>query len=323
MKLRAVLGASTLLVSLLGAGSAGAQSAPARQTLVVDDNRAQCPDAGYLDIQAAVDAAERGARIIVCPGRYSDTDDPDHHGVTIAGSAKRELQLMAHGGQEDVVIDGDPGGQRPIPEHGIVLENVTGVLVEGFSLVNFNDNIFLRGADTNTIRRNAVTGPSGHSGIHLVDGSDGNRIEHNVATANGDPVGGSGIEIESNSSHNVVRFNTVSGNARAGIGLRGAGTGNRVANNVADGNGRNGILNEATDLTVIASNRASQNRSDGGTELDKGTGIRVVASEGTRVRRNAAFNNSFFDLYWDGSGRNRFGGNRCVAASPSAICRSR
>lgn len=322
MTLTALLASTTLLLSALGVGSASAQSAQPDQTLVVDDNRAQCPDAGYVDIQSAVDAAERGARIIVCPGRYSDTDDPDHHGVRIT-AGKDELHLLANGAEDEVVIDGDPGGERPIPEHGIVLENVRGVLVEGFSVVNFNDNIFLTGSDANTIRRNVVKGPSGHAGIHVVEGSDGNRIEHNVATDNGDPATGCGIDIETNSSHNVVRFNSVSGNDRAGIRLRSAGPGNRVADNVADRNGRNGILNEASHSSLLVSNRASHNRHEGPTELDKGAGIRVLASSGVRVRRNSAFNSSFFDIFWDQSGNNRFAGNRCLSSSPASICRSR
>ena len=36
-------------------------------TLLVDDDRVQCPSAAYTTIQAAVDAAAPGDTILVCP----------------------------------------------------------------------------------------------------------------------------------------------------------------------------------------------------------------------------------------------------------------
>jgi nitrous oxidase accessory protein NosD len=40
--------------------------------LVVDDDGAQCPGAAYASLQAAVDAAQPGDRIAVCPGTYRE-----------------------------------------------------------------------------------------------------------------------------------------------------------------------------------------------------------------------------------------------------------
>lgn len=57
---------SVLLFGSIGAGAAGAS------TLVVDDNRAQCPAAGFSSIQAAVVAASAGDTINVCPGTYAE-----------------------------------------------------------------------------------------------------------------------------------------------------------------------------------------------------------------------------------------------------------
>jgi pectin methylesterase-like acyl-CoA thioesterase len=43
-----------------------------RQTLLVDDDKVQCPTAGFTTIQAAVDAAPPGATIRVCAGTYTE-----------------------------------------------------------------------------------------------------------------------------------------------------------------------------------------------------------------------------------------------------------
>ena len=47
-------------------------SPPSSHTLVVDDDGAQCGPHAYSSIQAAVDAAHRGDRVRVCPGRYAE-----------------------------------------------------------------------------------------------------------------------------------------------------------------------------------------------------------------------------------------------------------
>ena len=43
-----------------------------RPTLLVDDDKVQCPNAGFTTIQAAVDAAPAGATIRVCAGTYTE-----------------------------------------------------------------------------------------------------------------------------------------------------------------------------------------------------------------------------------------------------------
>src|SRR5215203_214941 len=52
------------------AAAEGAATAP--PTLVVDDDRAQCGNADFTTIQAAVDAAPEDGLVRVCPGLYAE-----------------------------------------------------------------------------------------------------------------------------------------------------------------------------------------------------------------------------------------------------------
>ena len=73
----------TIVAFLLCLGMAGTKPARAAvlnddddhrkgATLTVDDDRVQCPNAGFTSIQAAVTAAHAGDRINVCPGTYNE-----------------------------------------------------------------------------------------------------------------------------------------------------------------------------------------------------------------------------------------------------------
>ena len=58
--------ASTLVLALTCSSSALAD------TLLVDEDTTECPDAGFTSIQAAVDAAASGDVVQVCPGTYDE-----------------------------------------------------------------------------------------------------------------------------------------------------------------------------------------------------------------------------------------------------------
>jgi parallel beta-helix repeat protein len=67
-----------LLMTAPGVASAtGPAAAPASEgrptsAVVVDDDRAQCPQADTTSIQGGVDRARRGDRVVVCPGTYRE-----------------------------------------------------------------------------------------------------------------------------------------------------------------------------------------------------------------------------------------------------------
>ena len=74
--LAALAAVAALLVAAPAAGA---------KTVVVDDNRAECPNAGFDTIQAAVSDAAPGDVVAVCAGTYRESSGGlDRNGVTIA-----------------------------------------------------------------------------------------------------------------------------------------------------------------------------------------------------------------------------------------------
>ena len=75
-----------LVLVITGIFSAGVANAMAAE-VKVDDDGAQCANADFTSIQAAVNAAEPGDKVTVCPGTYAEQ-------VTI-GAGKNNLKLVS------------------------------------------------------------------------------------------------------------------------------------------------------------------------------------------------------------------------------------
>lgn len=303
----------------------GLSSATDRRTLVVDDDAAECPHAGYGTIQAAVDAAGPGATILVCAGTYNER-------VLVSGEAKNGLRLLAHGAPDAVVVD----GENPAffaGNHAFHLLDVSGVLVEGFTVRAYFENIRLTNATNSTIRRNRTTG-AGHDGIFALNSAD-NVIEHNVSFDN--PSGNAcGINVAGGGSvRNRIRHNVVANN-NWGINIQVGPADNIVFGNVAVNNRSHGILNRGSSGTRIENNRVEENGRGGASNLVPGgprAGIgvqRVILADGSvllsndvTVARNRVFNqfDEIVDLFWDGQGAgNAFVKNHCVTSDPDGLC---
>jgi parallel beta-helix repeat protein len=77
------------LVAALATGITAFAAGPAMAaTFKVDDDHAQCPDAPFTSIQAAVNAAGQNDTVAVCPGTYTEQ-------VRITSHAKDGLKLVA------------------------------------------------------------------------------------------------------------------------------------------------------------------------------------------------------------------------------------
>jgi parallel beta-helix repeat protein len=275
------------LIALGAALVALALSPPglANTTLVVDKDRVECPDADFQSIQTAVTAAEPGTTIDVCPDIYNEAVDIKP-GTT---AATTDLKVVAKGRPEEVVLDGGNA-----LDAGFELEGVTGVLIKGFMVQRYHDNIVLNDANGNRIERNVTTLAFGHDGI-LVTASDFNLITKNVSFGNLHPTS-CGIGIGTGASSNTVEYNETYNNPNVGILLGGAllmpaGPGNRVLYNFSHDNGKpiagasggNGILNNAP-RTLIKDNHVQDNNRHG-------ILVTGAVSVGVTVQDNRVFRN--------------------------------
>lgn len=292
------------------------------QLLTVDDDGADCPGA-LRTIQEAVSAAPPGATILVCRGIYRGT-------VNITGPGKNALRLIATGEEGQVVLQGDY-----TERDGFHLENVTNVLIRGFTVRDFGikattaaqwgagNQIYLENAHYNAIEQNTLINGD-MMGIMLVDSAN-NSVQRNTALVDNATLANCGIHVQgAKSANNTFRLNAVSGNKFAGIMIVGAGPGNSVRDNTLMSNGRFGIDVENTNEIAIEGNRVSYNRgfwgaTPGGTQA--GLGINLVNVNNATVFDNRMRNNNGGDLSWDGKGENKIEFNACDTSSPSSACR--
>lgn len=310
-----------LMVLMLALASPAGAQAP----IFVDDDNADCPQATFNTIQAAVNASPPGATILVCPGIYVNER------VVLTG-AKNGIQLIAVGRPGTVVLDGtDPSFGFTPNNHGFFLNGTSGVLIQGFALTRYFEEIRLTNANNNIIRRNMMT-EAGHDGVTLV-GSSGNLIEHNISFDN-PSANACGINVVGASDNNVIRHNFLSNN-NWGINIQNGPTGNIVFSNVAVNNRSHGILNRRASGTRIENNRVDGNGTGGVSTLfpggpRAGIGIQSIVSgppaihgpsNNVTVARNRAFNNTVVDLFWDQQGAgNAFENNHCVTSDPDGLC---
>jgi parallel beta-helix repeat protein len=281
-----------------------ASRSTAGKTLVVGVDRADCRDAAFTSIQAAVAAAAPGDKIVVCAGTY-------HEQVTVS---KNNLVIVADDEPGGVVVDAHGH------DFGFRVLDASGVTIEGFRVEHGHEaDIFLNGATLTTIREN-VTTAAGHDGIELVASND-NVIEHNTAVDNlADNA--CGVNVAGGSKRNVVRDNRLVNN-QWGIQIVGAATlDNVISENRAVRNRGNGIRNiGGASRTIIEENRAFGNGfAPSALTGATAAGVRIGSGAGIVVRENRAFDNLLVDLRKDAAATATFEDNRCRTSSPPGLC---
>lgn len=294
------LGAAVLILAIAPPAFSG-------HTFTVDDDGLQCPGATHSTIQSAVLAADPGTKIEVCAGTYTGTVP-----ITVD-----DIHLVAKH-PPAVILD----GLGTTTEDGFSLQNVSGVLIEGFTVRQFRENILLDGA-TNSIVRKNVTHSAHHDGLLLRNSSSGNLLEQNESFGNVSP-NGCGLSVLSGSSDNVVIKNEFHGNVFRGIQLVGAGPDNHLKDNVVRDNGvantvfgppypGAGIANLNTAGTVIDDNVVRNNAGHGvvvGRVVVDGPPSTQVTVKDNLVFQNGSGNDHDGIRLADGSSLNEVVNNR-------------
>src|SRR6185503_8845192 len=255
-------------------------------TLVVNSDSTDCPNSDFTSIQAAVQAARPGDKILVCPGTYTEAVLVD----------KADLRIEAMGAPNRVVLQG-----TPLLEIGFHLLDTTGVLLQGFTVQGYRgSNIRVENGRGNTVRKNISTlltgpmvGPRAPASIEVLN-SSANVVEENTAFSNCSRFC-HGISIAGKcSTDNIVRNNETFLNGFTGLQTNATGPRNALFGNRSHSNavGIRNIL--GSHGNVIENNYVFANVVPSSTGVVGG--IIVGASSQVTVRNNRSESNAAFGI---------------------------
>ncbi len=265
-------------------------------------------------IQAAVDSACPGDKIIVHAGEY-------HQSVVIR---KNNLTLK---GEEGTVLDGDGPADTGTSLTGacISLVGVSGVTIRDFEIRDYGKyGIVLSASSNNVVEKNNIS-QGDTIGIALWNSSNNTVVHNNVANIRGyhgygiilgpgsngpsnnnviqrnnvsGIISGDGIHLVK-SSNNVVGGNVISNSGRFGIILYTTSSNNMVEKNAVSGSGQSEpgdgiILSWNANDNVIEKNKVSDS-SRYGINLEYDSSYNMI-------KKNQASYSGSYDLRWDGSG---------------------
>lgn len=208
-----------LLASLVAALTiAGTAAADGGRKLVVDDDKAQCPDAQFTTIQAAVTAAQPGDEIRVCAGTYTTTTVDKSvklSGATKVGNDRRCLdRTTGENPARDAIVNGAAGA----PGFRVV---ANGVQIRGFTVQNATNEagISLSKAHSGSeIRENLIQ--ENTFGVYLnSNGEKRSRVERNCFRDNNKPgsAAGNGVYSDQGVKRAEVEKNVFTGHENAAM----------------------------------------------------------------------------------------------------------
>jgi parallel beta-helix repeat protein len=160
-------------------------------------------------------------------GQYVLTGDLDCSGTNGNGIIITASNVIFHlAGHTIKSTDRDPTKNIS----GIVVQSVSGVLIDGGTVRGFNDGVFLDAFTANS-RVSGMT-VKGASIFGMVVSGSQNQVDMSVVTESGSD----GIGLGS-ASGAVITSNDISGNARVGVAISNSSNDNVVQNNIINNNG--------------------------------------------------------------------------------------
>ncbi len=244
---------AAMLVASLGCDQAKNPTAP--EKAITEKDETELTDAAakasgavirvpgdYATIQAAVDAASPGDKIVVKAKSdpYNENVFVNKAGIQIVGKGSVTLNGSFLVRANDVEIYHfninvltPPGG----PDGGIDISAVSGVKIRHNTITGNNRGIFLNGSTGCLVEKNTCAGLAA-DGIVLYYYANNNTIARNTSTGNAHGI------ILIFSDNNVVSGNECSANNSFGnsTGIHVSGSGNKIQYNVCNRNGSTGIV---------------------------------------------------------------------------------
>ncbi len=283
---------------------AGAPHVPV--TLTVDDDKVQCPAAGFTSIQSAVDAAGPGDTINVCRGTYNENvtvgagkDDVSLVSSTssFAAVVKGSAPFTVAGGVEGVSIQkfrietaaGGTGiavgslgesGEAELIRNNLVLGGAQGLSVANGDVDMARDNM-IRDYTTNgvlvsgpgsyaNVYNNALAGKPTSVGVNYF--SVGIIVIGTGGTVFGNTISKNGVAgIIVNGAHPLVKANNVFDN-KVGLSISGGGPPSSVENNKFTANAQEGIVTSTPGWTFLSNNAKANGGTDCVDSSPAGTG---------------------------------------------------
>ena len=224
------------LIAVCAAGALGWASPAQAVQIKVDNDKVQCPTAKYTTVQAAVNAAQAGDEIRICPGTYREQ-------VTIA---RNNLKVVSDN-----------------PANMAIIEAPATPLVAPFAIVH------VRRATGVQIRGIAITGPgpgtcdSLQHGVLVREGANvlinSNRIQEIRDEPYGSCNTGSGVTVEKATAK--ITQNVIDRNQSNGIFANGPGTVVEIDQNGIAGMDTPGV-NEQVGVNVQNGTKATVTRNE-------------------------------------------------------------
>jgi parallel beta-helix repeat protein len=240
------------LIGMLMMLTQGSTLAKSGARLVVDDDRAQCKDAAFTTLVAAIAAASPGDTILVCPGTYAGAlVDKSVRLYSLAGQDRANER----GGEQSNGKHDDAGGclsqASADPNHdavitGLVTLAANGSEVRGLTFQGASAGVAMNATASvteNCFRANATAitaSASGHGSISrnrfigqttaaiALNRATGVKIDQNVL------VGSAAISLTA-ASGNVIAHNSATGSAVEAILLNPGSDRNTISDNALSG----------------------------------------------------------------------------------------